>query len=338
MGARMLHITNGDSTAVTLRAGAVAGTVLAWRDVLHDGPVPAGLALAELSAVRARFIAEQGWGAYDAVLADFHARDSALAAAAAHEDMTLWFEHDLYDQLQLLQLLDWCGGHAWGDGRLSLICIGVFPGKARFLGLGELSAAELTSLFPTRHTVTGPELTLARAAWHAFRSVDPHAIETVLAGDTSPLPFLGAALTRHLEEFPATGSGLGRTERTLLEVIAAGSQAPHAIFTASQERESAPYLGDTSVWLHVRRLSAVPAHPLIVRDDGGTFETPQAFTTADAFAAQRLLLTDAGHAVLAGQADHLALNGIDRWLGGVHLRIGGTIWRWDGAQGRLVRA
>ena len=30
-------------------------------------------------------------------------------------------------------------------------------------------------------------------------------------------------------------------------------------------------------------------------------------------------LTGAGHDVLAGRADRIALNGIDRWLGGVHL-------------------
>ena len=30
-------------------------------------------------------------------------------------------------------------------------------------------------------------------------------------------------------------------------------------------------------------------------------------------------LTDAGRGVLDGAADHVALNGIDRWIGGVHL-------------------
>ena len=33
----------------------------------------------------------------------------------------------------------------------------------------------------------------------------------------------------------------------------------------------------------------------------------------------RLRLTDAGARVLAGEADHVTLNGIDRWIGGVHL-------------------
>ena len=40
----------------------------------------------------------------------------------------------------------------------------------------------------------------------------------------------------------------------------------------------------------------------------------------DRSTAHRLRLTDTGPRVLAGEADHVTLNGIDRWIGGVHLR------------------
>jgi hypothetical protein len=33
--------------------------------------------------------------------------------------------------------------------------------------------------------------------------------------------------------------------------------------------------------------------------------------------------------VLAGEADHVTLNGLDRWIGGVHLHGRHTPWRWD---------
>jgi hypothetical protein len=33
--------------------------------------------------------------------------------------------------------------------------------------------------------------------------------------------------------------------------------------------------------------------------------------------------------VLAGKADHITLNGIDRWIGGVHLLRRCVRWRWD---------
>jgi len=39
--------------------------------------------------------------------------------------------------------------------------------------------------------------------------------------------------------------------------------------------------------------------------------------------------------VLAGQADRVALLGIDRWLGGTHLTPAAT-WRWDPATGQLT--
>jgi hypothetical protein len=32
---------------------------------------------------------------------EFRARDAALAGFGAHDEVVLWFEHDLYDQLQL---------------------------------------------------------------------------------------------------------------------------------------------------------------------------------------------------------------------------------------------
>ena len=43
----------------------------------------------------------------------------------------------------------------------------------------------------------------------------------------------------------------------------------------------------------------------------------------------RLRLCDAGREVLRGRADHVSLNGVDRWIGGVHLTGRAVPWRWD---------
>jgi hypothetical protein len=334
----MLHITNGDSAAGSLRRSGIGGEVLAWRDILHEGPVPAGLPLADLSAVRARFLADAGLAdRYDAVLADFQARDAALARFAGHDEVALWFEHDLYDQLQLLQLLDWFNGQSPGATRLSLICIGSFAGHPNFHGLGELTPAELASLFPARHTVTPAELALGRAAWEAFRSPDPTEIERLLSRDTTALPFLRAALLRHLEEFPAAVNGLSRTERQLIEAIAGGNEIPRAIFGAWQAREQAPFMGDSSLWWHLWVLGQGP-QPLVELAGGGRFLLPHESASPDQFAAQRLALTAVGWTALAGQEDQLTLNDIDRWLGGVRLTTPGPVWRWDGQSRRLVLA
>jgi hypothetical protein len=48
-------------------------------------------------------------------------------------------------------------------------------------------------------------------------------------------------------------------------------------------------------------------------------------------------MTDTGARVLTGAADHATLNGIDRWIGGVHLRGRHLPWRWDDRTETIVR-
>src|SRR4051794_34799042 len=54
-----LHVTNGDSTVHSLVRAGLDGDVIAWRDILHEGPVPGSLDSDALAAVRARFLTEQ---------------------------------------------------------------------------------------------------------------------------------------------------------------------------------------------------------------------------------------------------------------------------------------
>jgi hypothetical protein len=114
--AAALHVTNGDITVDLLRRAGLAEHALAWADVLHEGPVPAGLDEAGLRRVRAEFLA--GTDGVDAVAVRrrFEARDRALAANRAGE-YVLWFEADLYDQLQIAQILAMLGKLGVAPGR-----------------------------------------------------------------------------------------------------------------------------------------------------------------------------------------------------------------------------
>ena len=44
--------------------------------------------------------------AVEEVLRDFEPRDAAIDEAAGADEVVLWFEHDLFDQLNLIWLLD----------------------------------------------------------------------------------------------------------------------------------------------------------------------------------------------------------------------------------------
>ena len=107
----VLHITNGDSAVELLKEGGMLGTIIPWRDVLHMGPVPTELELDKLSKIRADYLSSLGWGQLSALQHDFETRDAYMHNAHQYERVILWFEHDLYDQLQLLQILSWFNDH-----------------------------------------------------------------------------------------------------------------------------------------------------------------------------------------------------------------------------------
>src|SRR3954463_12065948 len=101
----------------------VDGKIIAWRDVLHEGPVDSSLSLEELSKQRARFISEQGWDDFAHVSGSFAERDRVLQHLDYFDEVVLWFEDDLYDQLQLIQLLDHFGRGSGRGKKLSMIVV-----------------------------------------------------------------------------------------------------------------------------------------------------------------------------------------------------------------------
>jgi hypothetical protein len=233
-----LHITNGDGAAEILRQ-AVQGEILPWRDVLHEGPVRAGLSIDDLSRERAAFIAGCGWGELAAVDKDFRARDAVLKGAGSHVEVVLWFEHDLYDQLQLIQLLAWFAANP--HPRLSLVC------EAEYLG--RMQPRRAAELFARRTPVAAAHLEEAQQAWIAFGASDP---QRLAAFRPRTLRFLGAALRRQLEEFPWIGDGLSRTERAVLEALRPGALEFAEIFR--RVREDPAFLGDSVLAWHLQRM------------------------------------------------------------------------------------
>ncbi|MDX6628256.1 MAG: hypothetical protein QOH00_502 [Gaiellales bacterium] len=248
-GADPVHVVNGDSVGGTLAGSGIGGSVIVWRDVLCEGPVPPGEA-ALVREARARFLAGAGMGSAEEILADLEGADDALLAALAdHRETVLWFEHDLHDQLQLIQILSRIAGHPARDAA-RLITLDSYPGHPRFAGLGELSASELAELWPRRRPVGGDAFAAATRAYDAFRRGDSRALAALGERPAPGLPYLAAAIRRLLEERPWVGSGLARSERQILRAVAAGARTPAAVFAATWQMEEAPYLGDS--WLFRR--------------------------------------------------------------------------------------
>jgi hypothetical protein len=299
-------VTNGESAGNTLRQTTLGGAVLSWQDVLHEGPVP-DVPSAELRMVRARFLSDCGWGWERSLLESLERRDRLFEQAlASGSDVVLWFEPDVYDQLQLLQALALAG-----DSRLELIQANE--------DLGPLPPDGLEALWPQRRPVSRHTRAFAREAWDAFRAPEPTGLVELAVRETPALPHLGPALQRLLEELPDARTGLSRTERQLLEPLLDGPKRPFELYLASQAQEDAVFLGDAWAWKRLAELV-----PLVEE-----LPPPPPLGDPREFLAARVTVTPLGRRVLAGKAKRPP---VDRWVGGTH--VDGS-WRWDAATRRL---
>ena len=326
----MLNVYNGDSTAITARAASIPGDHVSWREALVCGPAPEDLTESEFIEVRARHLATAYNVAIDKCRAELLSMHEALASFSQHDEVVLWFEHDLFCQVQLIYLLNWFAGREMGETKLSVVCINEFPGMHPFHGLGELNEEQLKSLFPRRAEIGPEQFELAVSAWRAYSSADARALISLLRRDLSALPFLKEALKKHLERFPSTRNGLGRIENTSLALVTEGYSKFRSLFPAFSRRESVFGFGDAQVYLALETMINART-PLLVQSNSNHWSKDSAQMLLASFE-----LTDDGKAVLAGEEDFVVENGIDTWLGGIHLQGKEADWRWDDETRQLM--
>ena len=323
--ARFLHVANGTCTTRIIESAGIPGTRSIWADPLYEGPVPGGLTDAELREVRARYLAGPSDQTALDIVNDLREWRAAIERHETYDELILWYEHDLFDQLNLIQLLTWIHERLPAEKPVSLVCIGSFPGHPEFKGLGELTPDELASLLETRQRVREAQYALAERAWLAFRERTPRALDDLRFTDTAALPYLAPAIHRFLQEYPWTTDGLSRTERRLLELASGGTIELIQAFPRMHDGEDVYYVTDLSLQSMADALSR-SSPPLLTFVPGRTVDLSLHGSVA---------LTDTGRAVLAGDLDRITLCGIDRWLGGVHLDREST-WRWDAARQRIA--
>ena len=301
-----LHITNGDSVLYLFRKAGLTGTQIAWRDALQEGPVPTG-DLEHVSRVRADYASARGYGHPIAIYREFEQRDATLRKAAEYDEIVLWFEHDLYDQLQLMQILSAMASLTFDASRVSMVQSDQY--------LGMLDARELMALFPKRRTLSDGASANAVDAWRTFTAEAPDELVRVASAERVGLPHVRAAFARLCEEFPSTGDGLSRSQRQAMIAVVRAPAKREDIFRRAEAQEEASFMGESQFYAMLEDLASA-TNALLVRD-GETYAT-----------------TALGKRIVDGEADWMHESPPDRWIGGTHL-TSATPWRYDNATKRL---
>jgi hypothetical protein len=322
---RVLHILNGDSTLGILEQTDLPGTYLVWREALMAGPTPATSSQDEWIEIRARHLADAYGGAANDPLAALKRQYSELEKFSDHDQVVLWFEYDMFCQLNLIYILDWFAKREIGKTQLELVCMAPRPDGKR--GLGELEPADLAVLYAAREKVGAAHFEAASRAWRAYSSSDPRQIEECLATDLSALPFLLDTLVCHLQRFPHVETGLNFIAQQVLRMTDDGDKSFAELFTEFGRAAPLYGMGDAQFWNELKDLQNARNPLILVETTNG-----DGARNYDV----RISITDAGRSVLKGEGafgfDH---DRNDRWLGGVHLTKD-NLWFWNERERKLV--
>ncbi|HVZ38806.1 MAG TPA: hypothetical protein VHI13_05985 [Candidatus Kapabacteria bacterium] len=325
----ILNIHNGDVSANAARSAGIPGDHVPWRESLVTGRASAGLGRAEWIAIRAQHLSNAYGADMQRCSEEMIAMEEMLDASPAFDELVLWFDDDLFCQTILWYLLSRLESMQFEQtivtnaGRISHPLADDPPEGTMGRSPEEIFA--LRTELPAELIAEGAR------HWRAYGSAEPTDLDAAFHLPSPTSARAQHAMFAHMLRYPSTHNGLNHIETLVITDLDEPTLFPDVFRRICNSGISFGY-GDCQLWYDLQFLAA-GAHPLMKLTGVGDPGTAIARGT---FSHAMLSRTDAGTAVLLGEADAVKLNGVRRWLGGVWLDGGTTDWRWDRTDRHLV--
>jgi Domain of unknown function (DUF1835) len=318
---REFHIAPGTSAAGCMRQALhpEPGCLLVNQDFLSCGPLPRCQSLHEWRHVREEYLRSLYSDCPDF---SFTSESDLLTNAQILREATsilLWIGTGTAEQLLLAWMVQLLRAVDVDPSRLRVIQFAREPTKGfEVVGLGVLNPDQFRA-HPADSPLTKQQIGEIDAAWSAVTAGDPEALMEFLSTAEEFLPFLRGSLKALVFRFPAVVTGLNCWEEQLLRYTHdRGPVVARVIgYTMAHDMEHPDWVGDAYLFARLRRLADLALlHPFLSLT-GSTLSVRGSEVT----------LTEAGAGALAGEANFVNLNGIDDWIGGVHLESrNGNVW------------
>lgn len=328
----MVHVVTNERGRRAIQRAKLPGPVVVWHERLYEGAVPQGVPEGAWRQARASYweSVTEGQLSFTEALAMLRHQDEELEHALLDDEVVLWADAGLADQIILVRHLALLPPKN-PNARITYASSDVKVG-GRLCALGELAAHQIQALFSRRRPVTEDLISCAEKVWAAWTADDPTDLMT-LAGKKFPdLPHLHEAILRHLQQYPDVTCGLSRLEFEVLAVLALGYGKLVEIFLNVDRHEQRPHFEDVDLWRCLNQLARQPFAMVVI---SGNKPLPL-WNPPRRLIEWTVGITDVGLEVVHGKQDAVVMNGVDRYLGGVHLKGNSVPWRWDGSRGTLI--
>ncbi|WP_299537073.1 DUF1835 domain-containing protein [Ulvibacterium sp.] len=213
----LLHITNGDSFTERLKTLDFKGDIITWREMLCEGRTETNVGSESFWKIRFEFLhknykVSKSWF-IEKTLKEYR----SLCNHKQQDQIILWFEYDLFCQINLLAVVSWLKANR-KYAEISLVCSGKEDESERLYGLNELTNEQLQKLFDHRIILNQDDIEYADYIWQLYCSDNPIRLENLTDFGDFQFNYLSDAIQAHLKRFPTIKNGLNNVENHVLNL------------------------------------------------------------------------------------------------------------------------
>ncbi len=219
MNTSFLHITNGDNTTKYLQKLKFKGSFITWREMLCEGKTSSDVGSETFWKTRFEFF-KATYNVSKKKFIDYTLKEYRnLCRQKQQKEIVLWFEYDLFCQINMLAVISWLKRYRKGY-QISLVTSGKIDGSDKLFSLPDLNSEQMQEHFKNRVELSQDDIEYADYIWQLYCSDSPLRLQTVHQYNSkSPFTYLADALKTHLVRFPSTDNGLNLIENSILKAV-----------------------------------------------------------------------------------------------------------------------
>ncbi|PKH52282.1 DUF1835 domain-containing protein [Tenacibaculum sp. Bg11-29] len=214
-----LHITNGDYTTERLKKLNFEGQIITWREMLCEGKTTVEVGSEDFWKTRFDFF-KSSYKVSKQKFIDYTVKEYRnLCNQKQQDEIVLWFEYDLFCQINMLAVISWLKRYRKGR-QISLVCSGKIKTQEKLAGLGELSDNQLKQHYKNKVILTQNDIEYADYIWQLYCSDSPLQLENASKSNKNSIfNYLEDAIKSHLLRFPSIKNGLNHIENGILKTV-----------------------------------------------------------------------------------------------------------------------
>jgi len=252
----ILHILNGDSTAEIFDKTSIVGDIVVWREMLCEGVVKSEIGSDDFWKSRYDFFeSEFGIGKleyFDQTIKEL----VKLEELSTYREVVLWFEYDLFCQVNLIAACSYLIKSFRKDINYYLVCTGKEKGKDQLQTLSNYGPNEYEILYKNKVKLTKNDLLFAEYCWNLYIENDLIKLKNNDFSKNSKFEYLPMAIDQHILRFP-NKNGLNQIENKILELINSGLTSKNKIVRQLliwQQKETVYGFGDMQYFMTLKNL------------------------------------------------------------------------------------